>query len=104
MKGFELSCKGIDRKMAVKDGIVSILVFNSNGNWRLMANGVDHHHNKKIEWYNEVLKFGDKIQVKFTEIDNYSDPIQISNIKSRNEQRLEKYNRLKESLTKKGVL
>ncbi|MDR1757134.1 MAG: hypothetical protein LBR65_09320 [Culturomica sp.] len=104
MKGFELSVNGLSKKIAVWDGIVSILIFYSNDDCKLMISGIDHHSNKKIKWYNENLELGDQIHVKFTEIDSCSDPIRVSDAKTKNETKLERYNKLKESLIQKGML
>ncbi len=106
MKGFELCFNGVAMKMAVEDGIVVVFihVFNSNKDKRIAVSGFDHYLNKKISWYDTELKLGDEICVKFTDIDDCSKPIQVSDIKSRNELRIEQYNSLKESLIKRGVL
>jgi hypothetical protein len=115
MKGFEIRYNDKMTKVAVKNGMITVQIFNNNGKSRMLMDGdsrmyiggVDYANCKWIIWHNDSpIKIGDKFEIKVAEIDSFSAPVEIKEDKSikRPKTKLEFFRELEADLKKQGLI
>jgi hypothetical protein len=107
MKGFEICYIDKTTKIAIKDGLIVIDLYNNNSDRRMYIGGVDYKECKRIVWYdNSPIKIGDKFKIKVTEIDDPSAPVEITEDKNikRPKTKLEFFRELEVELKKQGLI
>jgi hypothetical protein len=115
MKGITVNYNGEEMKVAVKDGIITVHLFNNNGNSPALADGescmyirgVDYAECKHYIWneYNPI-RIGDKFEIEFTEIDVSSVPAKVTEDKNvrRPKTKLDCFCELETELKKQGLI
>ena len=87
MKGFEIRHNDNIIKVAVKDGMITVHLYNHNGNGpvlmdgvsRIYIGGIDYARCKNYVWRdNSPIDIGDKFEIKLTEMDEFSIPDKIT--------------------------
>jgi hypothetical protein len=116
MKGFEIRYNEKETKVAVKDGMITIHLFNQNvvdGHIlvddvsRMYIGGVDSEECKRYVWGDfSPIKIGDKFEIKVAEIDAPSAPAEITEDKNikRPKTKLEFFRELEAKLKKQGLI
>lgn len=107
MKGFEITYNGLNNKVAVNEGLLTIHINNINEQAFIYAGSVEYDEQRRNIWYNFVpIKPGDKIEIKMVETDNISEPETKVTDKSikRPISKLEAFYRVEALLKEKGLL
>lgn len=115
MKGITINYKGEEMKVAVKDGQITVNLFNNNGNSpaladgesRMYITGVDYEEYKRYVWYDNIpIKIGDKFEIEYTEIEVSSAPAKVTEDKNvkRPKTKLDCFRELESELKKQGLI
>lgn len=107
MKGFIIRHKNEEIKIAVKDGLIIISVFENKGETRLSV-GLFDYVNSTSSIYDRIsLDMGDKLEVELAEVEENSQPVKVikdNAIKRVPKSKLEIFRLLEDELKKKGLL
>lgn len=107
MKGFEIEFNQEKKKVGIKNGMLTIHIFDNNGDARMYIGGVDYKRYKEFVWYNWIpIKLGDKISTKLTELVQSSEPYQETENQKiiRPKTKLEIFREMEDRLKRKGLL
>ena len=112
MKGFVITSKGQSIKVGVKDGGLCTIMFYYQNSGQgesnfVMSNSVDYDAKQRNCWQKFApMNLNDSFQIKFTEIDEISTPIEsvTSERIRRPISKLEIFRQLENDLKEKGLL
>lgn len=115
MKGFEVCYNKKTTKVAVKDGMITIHVFNNNGDSPVLTDGdsrldvwgVDYEKYERYVWNDSSpINVGDRFEIKVTEINVPSVPAKTIEDKTikRPKTKLEFFRKLEAELKKQGLI
>ncbi len=106
MKGFKIYHKQKTIKAAVRDGEITLNLFNNNGDSRIYIGAIDYAENERIEWCDfSEIEIGDKFEIEISEIDAPSTPAKIEHVKiERPKSKLEIFFELENKLKQEGLL
>jgi hypothetical protein len=115
VKGFEIRYNDKPIKVAIKDGLLTVHLFSSNGGSpaladgesRMYIGGVDYEKCESWIWFGYFpIKIGDRFEIKVAEIDVPSAPFKVAegkNIK-RPKTKLEFFREVEVELKKQGLI
>jgi hypothetical protein len=113
--GIEIRYNGKTTKVSVEDGMITVHLFNQNGNSpglkdgdsRMDIWGIDYEKCTRYAWYDSLpINIGDRFEIKVTEIDVPSSPAKTTEDKSikRPKTKLEFFRELETELKKQGLI
>lgn len=105
MTGFELKHNGQTTKGAVKNGVMSISLFQHKGSAHLAFGGFDSDLKQHLNWFESVARESGDISIKVVNVEEASAAIRVIPEKEETlEDKIDEYNRLKRYLEKEGIL
>jgi hypothetical protein len=113
--GIEIRYNDKTTKVSVEDGMITVHLFNQNGNSpglkdgdsRMDIWGIDYEKCTRYVWYDSLpINIGDRFEIKVTEIDAPSSPAKTTEDKSvkRPKTKLEFFRELETELKKQGLI
>lgn len=107
MKGIRLNVDGMSIVGAISGGITGVILSYREREYSIVFSSLDDAGMKSTIWFSGALKKGSKVNISFEEIETSSEPqkeIDYGSQHSIDQQDIETYYRLKEELTKDGLI
>jgi hypothetical protein len=115
MVGIIVNYNGEQTKAAIKNGMIIVDLFNSNGDSpalfdgesRMYIGGVDYEQCKRVVWRDSSpVEIGDRFEVRIAEIDAPSSPVRVAESQNMNrpKTKLEFFCELELDLKKQGLI
>lgn len=109
MEGITVNYNGEEKKIAVRDGMITVHLYDNNGEGFMNISGVDYEECKRYIWnnFNRIrIRIGDKFEIKVTEMDVPSTPAKVMEDKKikRPKTKLDFFRELEVELKKQGLI